>query len=644
MLTRCVSVGELLKLRVQLLHRIGGGRYRSDYLQRSVIPTDHFQQSLPRLPIPKLEDTCSRYLESQKALLSPDVFAQTKNRVDEFQSGVGKDLQEILVKFDKENSHTSYITGFWFDMYLKDRRPVLLTHNPFLAFKPLERPELNEQLVRSTNLVMSSLRYCKTLRANLLEPSIYHINKAKSDTPFFRRIASWFPKSISYYWAYFWNAYPLDMSQFPGLFNSTRIPREGKDELFKDESAKHLLVIRNGNMYTFDCFDADGNVLPAAQIMTNLKHILNDASEKPSHSLGWLTAQNRDVWANARQRLLDNGNESQLKMVDSALFALCLDSTHSEDFSDLAKQFLCNDSFNRWHDKSFSVIVTSEGSASVTFEHSWGDGVAVLSYFEAVQKSCANEPDVTDSDAVGNCSPAVSKIDFTLNDANKADIDAAKAQTDAATGKLLLTPFECTSFSGRHLRSTDLKADAMMQFMLQLAFKRAYSETPSTYESASTSAFKHGRTETVRPATVATNRACELMDKSATKEEIMAALLECSNTHGALTKNAVTGQGWDRHLYALRHFAENDGQNISLFSDPAYKEINTITLSTSTLNSPSVLMGAFAPVVPHGLGVGYSAGSDQFGAVVTAYTPHKKPEDFVDALSTAVDDVKRVVL
>lgn len=36
------------------------------YIQESLLPTDHFQLSLPRLPIPKLEDTCVRYLRAQK--------------------------------------------------------------------------------------------------------------------------------------------------------------------------------------------------------------------------------------------------------------------------------------------------------------------------------------------------------------------------------------------------------------------------------------------------------------------------------------------------------------------------------------------------------------------------------------------------
>ncbi|XP_074661874.1 carnitine O-palmitoyltransferase 2, mitochondrial-like [Tubulanus polymorphus] len=40
-----------------------------ELLHRSSIPTDHFQRSLPRLPIPKLHDTCSRYSQSVQPLI-----------------------------------------------------------------------------------------------------------------------------------------------------------------------------------------------------------------------------------------------------------------------------------------------------------------------------------------------------------------------------------------------------------------------------------------------------------------------------------------------------------------------------------------------------------------------------------------------
>ena len=44
----------------------------------------HFQPSLPRLPIPKLEGTCRRYLDALRPLLPPDQYQRTEKIVKEF--------------------------------------------------------------------------------------------------------------------------------------------------------------------------------------------------------------------------------------------------------------------------------------------------------------------------------------------------------------------------------------------------------------------------------------------------------------------------------------------------------------------------------------------------------------------------------
>ena len=52
-------------------------------------------------------------------------------------------------------------------------------------------------------------------------------------------------------------------------------------------------------------------------------------------------------------------------------------------------------------------------------------------------------------------------------------------------------------------------------FYLQMAYHRlSGGGTAATYESCSTSAFKHGRTETVRSCTSETKHACELFAKT----------------------------------------------------------------------------------------------------------------------------------
>lgn len=57
------------------------------------------------------------------------------------------------------------------------------------------------------------------------------------------------------------NAFPLDMSQFGSLFNSTRLPRVGKDELISytdNDTTKHILVLRRGHAYKLKCINDEG--------------------------------------------------------------------------------------------------------------------------------------------------------------------------------------------------------------------------------------------------------------------------------------------------------------------------------------------------------------------------------------------------
>lgn len=67
-----------------------------------------------------------------------------------------------------------------------------------------------------------------------------------------------------------------------------------------------------------------------------------------------------------------------------------------------------------------------------------------------------------------------------------------------------------------------------------------------------------------------------------------------------------TGKGFDRHLFGLKTLAEEEegGRVPELFTDPNYQKLNHIILSTSTVSSPAILIGGFAPVTPDGFGVG----------------------------------------
>ena len=65
-----------------------------------------------------------------------------------------------------------------------------------------------------------------------------------------------------------------------------------------------------------------------------------------------------------------------------------------------------------------------------------------------------------------------------------------------------------------------------------------------TYESCSTAAFKHGRTETIRPASNATVVCAEVFEKShqAGLDEMMGKIRQASDWHSKLTKEAAMGR------------------------------------------------------------------------------------------------------
>lgn len=158
----------------------------------------HFQKSLPRLPIPELAKSGERYLNALKPILSAAQYDQSEKRTRDFLTNEGKFLQEKLILKDKANKHTSYISDYWFDLYLRDRQPLPINYNPLIVFQNDTRPAYNNQLLRAANLLTSAVRFMLSLRERILEPEVYHLNPKKSDTGTFRTVTGMLPEALSW--------------------------------------------------------------------------------------------------------------------------------------------------------------------------------------------------------------------------------------------------------------------------------------------------------------------------------------------------------------------------------------------------------------------------------------------------------------
>ena len=386
------------------------------YLHKTLIPTYHFQQSLPSLPIPEVKDTLDRFLASAEPLVSPSELQEAQDAVQDFLLNHSDSLQTQLVAKDKIEK-SSFVTAPWYEMYLQDRRPLIVNSNPAVGWK--EDPNRTTQLSRASSLLHAAAVTYRTLRDEQLEPDIFHTEPKKSETGWWANAIRFVPPSISFYGAYAVGAYPLDMSQYDYLFASTRVPGATEDTLKKYKNSKHVCVMRGSKFYSINILNDNGDLLPETEISHQLQLILNETVDTTTPPVGTLTALDRDTWSGARTQMLSIGdgsvNEKAFHAIDSSLFVLCLEDKMSTTHEERFRSNVHGDGKNRWFDKSFSIIVDPDGGAAVNFEHAWGDGVAVIRFFNEVYKESMGS-EVLSGDGDGEDSVVLNEIQFELDD------------------------------------------------------------------------------------------------------------------------------------------------------------------------------------------------------------------------------------
>ncbi|CAI5727676.1 unnamed protein product [Peronospora destructor] len=612
------------------------------YVHDTIIPTYHFQKSLTRLPIPKLEDSLSRYLSAVEPVVASQELAQTQRAVLDFQNGVGLELHRALIARDAANVHTSYINQWWLEMYLKDRQPLPINYNPQIKLKMDPSPAKNSPSQRATSLIASSVRVYRTLRDGKFQPDVFHTKPKISKTMAFEYFCKLLPEKVSFYGAAAFGAYPLDMSQYKNLFSSTRLPKMGQDELKVVTASKHIVVQRGTRFFTFDVLTDEGDAVSDEQILANIEAILAEPLVKSTPNapgMGLMTTMNRDAWANARQKLETSSgtNKASLEQIDSALFIVCLEHEAPATPEQISSTFLIGDGSNHWFDKSFQLIVAANGTASVSFEHAWGDGVAVLRYVNELYDDSIKYPVLKTS---SQAKPRELTWDVS-GETNKL-LNEAKKTYDKWASSLLVACAE-TPVARAVSKQYNIGTDGLMQMTIQLAHFRLHQKFVATYESASTAAFKHGRTETVRSCTnEAVNFVRTMVDASASDTDKANALRVAVTKHGELTKNGVMGQGFDRHLFALRAMAELQGINVpEFYTLPAYQIMNKIILSTSTLSSPALEGGSFGPVNEDCYGIGY--GIEKEGSTFQLSSYRKDLPQLKELLVDSITDLERLL-
>ncbi|XP_073880314.1 palmitoyl thioesterase CPT1C isoform X10 [Macaca fascicularis] len=552
-----------------------------------------YQRSLPRQPVPSVQDTVRKYLESVRPVLSDEDFDWTAVLAQEFLR-----LQASLLQWYLR------LKSWWASNY------------DFLYVTPTPL-----QAARAGNAVHALLLYRHRLNRQEIPPTLLMGMR------------------------------PLCSAQYEKIFNTTRIPGVQKDYIRHLHDSQHVAVFHRGRFFRVGTHSRNSLLSPRA-LEQQFQRILDDPSPACPHEehLAALTAAPRGTWAQVRRSLKTQAAEA-LEAVEGAAFFVSLDAepaglTREDPAASLdayAHALLAGRGHDRWFDKSFTLIVFSNGKLGLSVEHSWADCPISGHMWEfTLATECFQLGYSTDGHCKGHLDPTLprpQRLQWDLPDQIHSSISLALRGAKILSENVDCHVFPFSLFGKSFIRRCHLSSDSFIQIALQLAHFRDRGQFCLTYESAMTRLFLEGRTETVRSCTrEACNFVRAMEDKEKTDPQCLALFRVAVDKHQALLKAAMSGQGVDRHLFAL--------YVVSRFlhlQSPFLTQVHSEQWQLSTSQIPVQQMhlfdvynypdyvssgGGFGPADDHGYGVSYIFMGDD---MITFHISSKKSSTKTDS-------------
>ncbi|NXH04889.1 CPT1A palmitoyltransferase, partial [Loxia leucoptera] len=553
-----------------------------------------FQTSLPRLPVPAVKDTVNRYLESVRPLMDDEKFKRMEGLAKDFAFNLGPRLQWYLKL--KSWWATNYVSDWWEEyIYLRGRGPIMVNSNYF-AMDFLSLYPTTLQAARAGNVIHAILLYRKKLDRQEIKPILL-----------------------------MGSTVPLCSAQWERMFNTSRIPGEESDTLQHVKDSKHIVVYHKGRYFKVWLYH-DGRLLRPREIEQQIQRILDDGSEpQPGEKkLAALTAGDRVPWAKARQAYFSRGkNKQSLDAVEKAAFFVTLDDEEQgyrkEDpvrsLDAYAKSLIHGKCYDRWFDKTFTLIIFKNCRMGLNAEHSWADAPIVGHLWENVMATEYLELGYSvDGHCRGDPNPNIpnpTKLQWEIPEECQEVIEKSLSTAVALADDVDFCSFYFDTFGKGLIKKVKTSPDAFVQLALQLAHYRDMGKFCLTYEASMTRLFREGRTETVRSCTVESCRFVQAMeDPTESRENILKFFRQAADKHQHLYRLAMTGAGIDRHLFCLYVVSK-----YLAVDSPFLKEVEPWRLSTSQTpqqhidlqKNPEMLSsgGGFGPVADDGYGVSY---------------------------------------
>nr|XP_057917358.1 carnitine O-palmitoyltransferase 1, liver isoform-like isoform X2 [Doryrhamphus excisus] len=556
-----------------------------------------YQGSLPNLPLPAIKDTLKRYLESVRPLMDDAEYERMTNLAGEFESRLGNRLQWYLKL--KSLWAANYVSDWWEEyVYLRGRSPIMVNSNyygmDFLYVTPTPI-----QAARAGNTIHAFFLYRRKLNREELKP--------------------WLLRS----------AVPCCSYQFERMFDTCRIPGRLTDTVQHWQDSDYVAVYHRGRYFRLRVYQA-GRLLSPREIEFQIQRILDDPSSPCAgeEKLGALTAGERVPWAQARSKYFSSGiNKRSLDCIEKAAFFVTLDDDEQGMMGDdplasldrYAKCLLHGKCYDRWFDKSFTVVYFKNGKNGINAEHSWADAPVIAHLWEYVLATdCFQLGYNGEGHCKGDVDPSLAgpqKLNWEIPPECEEQISRSLAVAQALADNIDFHVLSFRDFGKGKIKKCRVSPDAFIQVALQLAYFRNRKTFCLTYEASMTRLFREGRTETVRSCTNESSAFVRALVGGEPLEVCRRLFRTASEKHQHLYRMAMTGAGIDRHLFCLYVVSQYLGVESPFLKEVLSEPWRLSTSQTSVqqvelfdlVNHPEYIScgGGFGPVADDGYGVSY---------------------------------------
>ena len=122
-------------------------------------PMLRYQESLPKLPVPPLSSTLSKYIETVQPHLSAEEFSRTRAAVKKFaDSPLAQELQKRLEARAAEPGMKNWLADWWNDVaYMAYRDSVVVNVSYFYVHK--DNPRIRDAPARAARLMKALLPF-----------------------------------------------------------------------------------------------------------------------------------------------------------------------------------------------------------------------------------------------------------------------------------------------------------------------------------------------------------------------------------------------------------------------------------------------------------------------------------------------------